>query len=129
MAPASPTWYGRLRQPPSTVHRLLAVLKAGDTSARTRRASGYGLTLKMLDLSFKALGRSEIRLHAYPQMREHVLATAHRAFIAIPSSGEVTICGGRVPTRWRCTPPTAARCRRTARSTSRRGRPRGGSVA
>ena len=29
----------------------------------------YGLTLKMLDLSFRSLGRSELRLHAYPIMR------------------------------------------------------------
>jgi DNA-binding IclR family transcriptional regulator len=44
----------------------------------------------MLDLSFRSLGRSELRLHAYPIMREYVLRTPHRGFIAIPSSGEVT---------------------------------------
>ena len=40
----------------------------------------------MLDLSFRSLGRSELRLHAYPIMRD-VLRTPHRGFIAIPSSG------------------------------------------
>ena len=50
----------------------------------------YGLTLKMLDLSFRSLGQSELRLHAYPIMREYVLRTPYRGFIAIPSSGEVT---------------------------------------
>jgi DNA-binding IclR family transcriptional regulator len=44
----------------------------------------------MLDLSFRTLGRSELRLHAYPIMREYVLRTPHRGFIAIPASGEVT---------------------------------------
>jgi DNA-binding IclR family transcriptional regulator len=44
----------------------------------------------MLDLSFRSLGRSELRLHAYPHMREYVLSTSQRGFIAIPASGEVT---------------------------------------
>jgi hypothetical protein len=47
------------------------------------------LTLKMLDLSFRLLGRSELRLHAYPVLREYVLRTGVRAFIALPT-GEVT---------------------------------------
>ena len=47
----------------------------------------YGLTLKMLDLSFRSLGQSELRLHAYPIMREYVLRTPYRGFIAIPASG------------------------------------------
>ena len=50
----------------------------------------YSLTLKMLDLSFRLLGRSELRLHAYPVVREYVLRTGHRAFIAVPAGGEVT---------------------------------------
>ena len=79
-----------LRQPPSTVHRLLAVLKRRGYVRQDEETQRYALTLKMLDLSFKVLGRSEIRLHAYPHMREYVLNTAHRGFIAIPSSGEVT---------------------------------------
>lgn len=79
-----------LRQPPSTVHRLLSVLKRRGYVRQDEDTQRYALTLKMLDLSFKALGRSELRLHAYPVMREHVLASSHRGFIAIPAAGEVT---------------------------------------
>ena len=50
----------------------------------------YSLTLKMLDLSFRALGGSELRLHAYPLVRDYVLRTAQRLFLAIPAAGEVT---------------------------------------
>jgi hypothetical protein len=78
-----------LRQPPSTVHRLLAVLKRRGYVRQDEDTQRYALTLKMLDLSFRVLGRSELRLHAYPFMREYVLATTHRGFIAIPT-GEVT---------------------------------------
>ena len=78
-----------LRQPPSTVHRLLGVLKRRGYVRQDEDTGRYALTLKMLDLSFRALGRSDLRLHAYPFMREYVLATAHRGFIAIPT-GEVT---------------------------------------
>jgi len=79
-----------LRQPASTVHRLLAVLKRRGYVRQDDETQRYGLTLKMLDLSFRSLGRSELRLHAYPIMREYVLRTPHRGFIAIPASGEVT---------------------------------------
>ena len=79
-----------LRQPPSTVHRLLSVLRRRGYVRQDEETQRYALTLKMLDLSFKALGRSELRLHAYPIMREQVLRTSHRGFIAIPASGEVT---------------------------------------
>ena len=79
-----------LRQPASTVHRLLSVLKKRGYVRQDDETQRYGLTLKMLDLSFRSLGRSELRLHAYPIMREYVLRTPYRGFIAIPSSGEVT---------------------------------------
>ena len=79
-----------LRQPASTVHRLLAVLKKRGYVRQDDETQRYGLTLKMLDLSFRSLGQSELRLHAYPIMREYVLRTPYRGFIAIPSSGEVT---------------------------------------
>ncbi len=79
-----------LRQPASSVHRLLAVLKRRGYVRQDEETQRYALTLKMLDLSFKVLGRSELRLHAYPVMREHVLSTSHRGFIAIPAAGEVT---------------------------------------
>lgn len=79
-----------LRQPASTAHRLLAVLKRRGYVRQDDETQRYGLTLKMLDLSFRSLGQSELRLHAYPIMREYVLRTPYRGFIAIPSSGEVT---------------------------------------
>jgi IclR family transcriptional regulator, KDG regulon repressor len=79
-----------LRQPASTVHRLLAVLRRRGYVRQDDETQRYGLTLKMLDLSFRSLGGSELRLHAYPIMREYVLRTPHRGFIAIPASGEVT---------------------------------------
>jgi hypothetical protein len=79
-----------LRQPASTVHRLLGVLKRRGYVRQDDESQRYGLTLKMLDLSFRSLGRSELRLHAYPIMREYVLRTPYRGFIAIPASGEVT---------------------------------------
>jgi len=79
-----------LRQPASTVHRLLGVLKRRGYARQDDETQRYGLTLKMLDLSFRSLGQSELRLHAYPIMREYVLRTPYRGFIAIPASGEVT---------------------------------------
>jgi hypothetical protein len=79
-----------LRQPASTVHRLLGVLKRRGYVRQDDESQRYGLTLKMLDISFRSLGQSELRLHAYPIMREYVLRTPYRGFIAIPASGEVT---------------------------------------
>ncbi len=79
-----------LRQPPSSIHRLLAVLRRRGYVRQDEETQRYSLTLKMLDLSFKSLGRSELRLHAYPIMRDYILRTSHRGFIAIPASGEVT---------------------------------------
>lgn len=79
-----------LRQPPPTVHRLLRVLKRRGFVRQDEETQRYSLTLKMLDLSFRLLGRSELRLHAYPVLREYVLRTGARAFIAVPAAGEVT---------------------------------------
>jgi DNA-binding IclR family transcriptional regulator len=76
--------------PKATVHRLLRVLKQRDYVRQDEETGRYALTLKVLDLSFRLLGRSELRLHAYPVVREYVLRTAHRAFVAVPASGEVT---------------------------------------
>jgi len=87
----------KLKQPASSVHRLLAVLKRRGYVRQDDETQRYGLTLKMLDLSFRSLGRSELRLHAYPIMREYVLRTPHRGFIAIPSTGEVTYLWGLGP--------------------------------
>jgi len=77
-------------QPPPTTHRLLGVLKRRGYVRQDKETVRYSLSLKMLDLSFVALGRSELRLHAYPVLREHVLKTGEHGFIAIPSAGEVT---------------------------------------
>ncbi|MEW6320555.1 MAG: helix-turn-helix domain-containing protein [Acidobacteriota bacterium] len=79
-----------VQQPASSVHRLLGILKRRGYVRQDDETHRYGLTLRMLDLSFRALGRSEIRLHAYPLLREYVLRSPHRGFIAIPASGEVT---------------------------------------
>jgi IclR helix-turn-helix domain len=86
-----------LRQPASSVHRLLGVLKRRGYVRQDDETQRYGLTLKMLDLSFRSFGRSELRLHAYPIMREYVLKTPHRGFIAIPETGEVTYLWGLGP--------------------------------
>lgn len=80
-----------VKQPAPTVHRLLSVLKRRGFVRQDEDTARYSLTLKMLDLSFRLLGRSELRLHAYPVLREYVLRTGLRAFVAVPSSGgEVT---------------------------------------
>jgi DNA-binding IclR family transcriptional regulator len=79
-----------LAMPPATIHRLLSALKRRGYVRPDDDTSRYSLTLKMLDLSFRLLGRSELRLHAYPVLREYVLRTGHRAFLAVPSAGEVT---------------------------------------
>lgn len=79
-----------LKQPAPTVHRLLGVLKRRGFVRQDEETSRYSLTLKMLDMSFRLLGRSELRLHAYPVLREYVLRTGLRTFIAVPAGGEVT---------------------------------------
>jgi len=79
-----------VRQPASTVHRLLGRLKRRGYVRQDEETARYSLTLKMLDVSYRMLGRSEIRLHAYPVLREHALATGQRAFLAVPAAGEVT---------------------------------------
>jgi DNA-binding IclR family transcriptional regulator len=77
-------------QPRPTVHRLLTVLRRRDYVRQDEETQRYRLSLKMLDLSFRLLGRSEIRLHAYPVLREYVVRSGERAFVAIPGEGEVT---------------------------------------
>ena len=114
-----------LRQPVSSVHRLLGVLKRRGYVRQDDETQRYGLTLKMLDLSFRSLGRSELRLHAYPIMRDYVLRTPHRGFIAIPESGEVTYLWGLGPDEVAMRTVSARRCPGTVPSTSRRGRRRG----
>ena len=79
-----------LGMPAPTAHRLLNVLKRRGYVRRDEESARYSLTLKMLDLSFRLMGRSELRLHAYPVLREHVVRTGQRAFFAVPAAGEVT---------------------------------------
>jgi IclR-like helix-turn-helix domain-containing protein len=79
-----------VNRPVSTVHRLLAVLKRRGYVRQEEETARYTLTLKMLDLSFRLLGRSELRLHAYPVLREFALRGGPRTFMAMPSAGEVT---------------------------------------
>lgn len=79
-----------LHLPASSAHRLLAVLRRRGYVRQDEDSARYSLTLKMLDMSFRALGGSELRLHAYPLVREYVLRTGNRAFIALAAAGEVT---------------------------------------
>lgn len=79
-----------VRQPRPSVHRLLAVLKRRGFVRQDDGTQRYSLTLKMLDLSFRLLGRSELRLHAYPVLRDHALASRARSFVAVPAAEEVT---------------------------------------
>jgi len=83
--------------PRPSVHRLLAVLKRRGYVRQDEESGKYGLTLKMLDLSFRLIGRSELRLHAYPVLREHVLRGRPRSFVAVPAAAEVTYIWGAGP--------------------------------
>jgi DNA-binding IclR family transcriptional regulator len=77
-------------QPAPTLHRTLAVLKRRGYVRQDEETQRYGLTLKMLDLTFQLLGGSELRLHAYPVLREHVMRSRSRTFLAVPAHDEVT---------------------------------------
>ncbi|MCX6552374.1 MAG: helix-turn-helix domain-containing protein [Acidobacteria bacterium] len=83
--------------PRPSVHRLLAVLKRRGYVRQDEDTQRYSLTLKMLDISFRLLGRSELRLHAYPVLREYVLRGRPRSFVAVPAAGEVTYIWGAGP--------------------------------
>lgn len=80
----------QVRQPRPSVHRLLSVLKRRGFVRQDEGTQRYSLTLRMLDLSFRLLGRSELRLHAYPVLREHALTSSVRSFVAVPGKDEVT---------------------------------------
>ena len=86
-----------LHLPVSSAHRVLAVLKRRGYVRQDEETARYSLSLRMLDLMFRALGGSELRLHAYPVLREHVARTGARAFVAVPDSGEVTYVWGTGP--------------------------------
>ena len=76
--------------PAPTVHRLLAILKRRGYVHQDDETARYRLTLRVLDLGFRVLGRSELKLHAYPVLREYTLRTGARCFVAVPPAGEVT---------------------------------------
>ena len=83
-----------LHRPAPTVHRLLSILKHRGYVRQDDGTARYRLTLKVLDLGFRLLGRSELKLYAYPVLREYTLRTKARCFIAAPAVGEVTYVWG-----------------------------------
>lgn len=80
----------RLKLPRPTVHRLLAVLRRRGYARQDEETQRYSLGTAVLDLGFRMLGRSELRLHAYPVLREYAAQSGQRVFLAVPGSGEVT---------------------------------------
>lgn len=79
-----------LKQPRPSVHRLLTVLKRRGYVRQDEDSQRYSLSVKMLDLCFRLLGRSELRLHAYPVLRDYAAQSGFHAFLSVPSAGEVT---------------------------------------
>ena len=79
--------------PAATAHRLLLVLRRRGFVRQEAEGGHYVLTLKLLDMSFRYLNGSELRLHAYPPLREYAGRTTARAFVSLPA-GEVTYVWG-----------------------------------
>jgi DNA-binding IclR family transcriptional regulator len=79
-----------LQLPRPTVHRLLAVLRRRGYVRQDEDTQKYSLGIKLLDLCFTLLGRSELRLHAYPILRDYAVHSGLRTFLSVPASGEVT---------------------------------------
>jgi DNA-binding IclR family transcriptional regulator len=79
-----------LKQPRPSVHRLLTVLKRRGYVRQDEETQRYALSPKMLDLCYRMLGRSELRLHAYPVLRDYATHSGFRTFLSVPSAGEVT---------------------------------------
>jgi DNA-binding IclR family transcriptional regulator len=92
-----------LKQPRPSVHRLLTVLKRRGYVRQDEETQRYALGPKMLDLSFRMLGRSELRLHAYPVLRDYAAQSGFHTFLSVPSASEVTYIwrgeGGQVGMR------------------------------
>ena len=86
-----------VEMPPATVHRLLSILKRRGYVRQDDETARYRLNLKVLDLGFRLLGRSELKLYAYPVLRELTLRTGARCFIAAPAVGEVPYVWGTGP--------------------------------
>jgi IclR family transcriptional regulator, KDG regulon repressor len=79
-----------LKLPRPTVHRLLGVLRRRGYVRQDEETQKYSLGMKLLDLCFRLLGRSELRLHALPILRDYAVHSGFRTFLAVPGSGEVT---------------------------------------
>jgi DNA-binding IclR family transcriptional regulator len=79
-----------LKQPRPSVHRLLTVLKRRGYVRQDEETQRYSLGVKTLDLSFRMLGRSELRMHAYPVLKDYAAYSGCASFLAVPASGEVT---------------------------------------
>jgi IclR family transcriptional regulator, KDG regulon repressor len=79
-----------LKLPRSSVHRLLAVLKRRGYVRQDEETQRYSLGVRTLDLSFLMLGRSELRMHAYPALKDYAAQSGCQSFLAVPASGEVT---------------------------------------
>jgi IclR family transcriptional regulator, KDG regulon repressor len=79
-----------LKQPRPSVHRLLGVLKRRGYVRQDEETQHYSLSVKWLDLSFRSLGRSELRLHAYHVLRDYAAQSGAHVFLAVPADGEVT---------------------------------------
>jgi DNA-binding IclR family transcriptional regulator len=79
-----------LKQPRPSVHRLLTVLKRRGYVRQDEETQRYALGPKMLDLCYRMLGRSELRLHAYPVLRDYATHSGYHTFLSVPSAGEVT---------------------------------------
>jgi DNA-binding IclR family transcriptional regulator len=73
-----------------TVHRLLAVLRRRGYVRQDEETQRYSLGIKLVDLCFRMLGRSELRLHAFPILRDYAVQSGLRTFLAVPANGEVT---------------------------------------
>jgi IclR family transcriptional regulator, KDG regulon repressor len=82
-----------LKLPRPSVHRLLAVLKRRGYVRQDGETQRYSLGLKTLDLSFRMHGRSELRMHAYPVLKDYASQSGYGAFLAVPATGEVTSVG------------------------------------
>jgi IclR family transcriptional regulator, KDG regulon repressor len=80
-----------LKLPRPSVHRLLTVLRRRGYVRQDVETQRYSLGVKTLDLSFRMLGRSELRMHAYPVLRDYAAQTGCDLFLAVPPAGEVTI--------------------------------------
>jgi DNA-binding IclR family transcriptional regulator len=80
-----------LKLPRPSVHRLLTVLKRRGYARQDEQTQRYSLGVKTLDLSFRMLGRSEPRMHAYPVLRDYAAQTGCDLFLAVPPAGEVTM--------------------------------------